>query len=300
MNVEYERQDLSTKSDSPDSVYISDLKCVIRFKKPDYKLLPIIDEYQGIGFISYSGSLRQRAPYEQIEIIDKCKELGIYLPKPIAYIHGGKFYSASPETTQNIFFAARVLSVIEERRQSSALVFPFIPGITLADFLQSPANNEEETDLKYQAIGAQMDNLCKAHEANIVIGDRWGPNQIVVNVVTNNNSEAFLMPQTDKVKLAHIDIDLDITRHSKTGEFNPASREFEAAQVLYHLAYWTTSTERQEMIQSCLIPTWNIHRANYDMMKLQIMLRGHIDYFNMHNRAYAYSESRLLETLLFT
>lgn len=274
-----------------DSMHCKDLGVVIRFTKPDHKITPILKEYDGIGFARLGGKIKKRNASEQLALISQCEKAGICIPRPVAWVENNQ--AAVSKTIDDVYKSQllfRLLQITEEQNRTEAVVYPFVPGVALSDFLQEPAKDNKQFQTKLMMVAAQMQDLIRTHRFKIIMGDRWGPNQIVVA----NQLEKL---DLKKPMLAHIDLDLDI--RTTTEKTHDPALDFEAAQVIYHLAFWTHSSERERVINYVIKPMWKIYQKNINLTHFKELLEGHIKYFREHDKTYALAEGELLVQSLY-
>ena len=127
-------------------------------------------EYRGIGFFKFGGSFRLRSIKEIVMIYKKCDKIGICAPKIIDY---DNFY----------------------------LLREFIVGQLYQNAL---ANSLNASNL----VISYLTQIKKLHLQGLVLGDRWGPNEIV----------------TSDGKIIFFDFDLALKKIGK---------EMELAQAIY-------------------------------------------------------------------
>lgn len=281
--LEEERASIENPHDSV-PINVAGLDYMVRFPKPERKFAPILKEYEGIGFLSLEGTLRPRNHQQQIDLIDQAKKVGVHIPKPLLLVENNQVTQLEPIAFSHAGKMIRaVAEALEKEGQKDAIVYPFVPGIALNMFLaEETSSTVNSFDKKKEAVELQLRDLQRSHRANLVMGDRWGPNQIVVET------------RSKLLALSHIDIDLDISQSSISGKFNPHAVAFEAAQVLYHLAYWTNSEERARMIEEVIAPGWKKIAGIYQAEIILYLLEGHQNFFRREDPEYGFDESNLL------
>lgn len=180
----------------------------------------IQNEYRGIGYCDDENGYRYRTLDEQAAFSKKCLALDI----PVA----------------RTFFHTR-----------EYLVSEFIRGKTLSAHLRTGGDPYFVKD--------HVSFIMRAHQSGIIVGDRWGPNEMV----------------TPQNTLRYIDFDIELK--------GKRAREFEMAQVLYHAVAWAKDKERvSRLLVTC------IERSTlcslYDTKKIAQFLQGHQKYFRYDQR----------------
>jgi hypothetical protein len=173
-------------------------------------------EYEGIGFFRLGGEIRRRSAIEQGKL--GCE------------------------------WAARGLPVLAPVKFSATRGwYPFINGVSYSQWLTSGGVLSKIIDL-------YIDSVVKAHQNNIVYGDRWGPNTMVV----------------DDTTIVHFDFDISL-------EGFPA-KEFELAQAMY---YTLCFSSRKDLISQYL--TWRLslikRSGQYNWEVLSKLIEGHYRHF---------------------
>ncbi|MCA9371574.1 hypothetical protein KC726_01625 [Candidatus Woesebacteria bacterium] len=288
MFVDGQMHCVKERGTTDDSRFISigGKKYVARFTKSLLKLERIVDEYKRIGFFQLSGSIRRRNYQEQLRLAQRCNTLGVITPSPICHFNNNDLTSIQPTTENGMLLRNPFLSEFPSE-QEETIIYPFIPGVTLSTFLATPSRTQEWLEWKRKVILRQLYDLNVCHKHGIIMGDRWGPNQIVFF------SGGFAL----EPNLAHIDIDLDISKNLESGEYNQNAAVFEVAQVLYHILFWINPAERESTFRKVLKPEWQKIENNYDKDTLYFLLEGHRNHFNTNDVHYSFPESTLLTQL---
>lgn len=157
-------------------------------KKPKdnpFILRSIAHEYNSIGFINQGGKFRKRAPQEQIRFVEYAASQGLRVLPPTLVSAGIAYY-------------------------------PFLDQAkTLDDYL--PDASDEDL---FRTVHQLFSDLKKAHDKNIIYGDRWSRNILVA----------------PGLGVVNVDFDIEISGR-------PA-KEFEVAQA----AYYTLSAGKDRII----------------------------------------------------
>lgn len=202
-------------------------KYVLRIPKGNPKQLPILRrEYEGIGYVRDGSEYRLRDLEEQASFTETCRKRGI----PVPQIIFTNYY---------------------------AMLREYIEGITLENFLKT--NNST-------VIQENFLTLARAHAQNIVLGDRWGPNEIV----TQDKSIVY--------------IDFDIALKAKD------AKEFEITQALYYAFLYAKDKEEASASIRNFIET-KTFSSLYNKKRVSEFLEGHMRYF--YNTKYGCIESHL-------
>ena len=190
-------------------------KYVLRIQKESPLQIPLIRaEYEGIGYVKNGKEYRFRSIEEQASFTRRCIHNNIPTPK-IRYF------------------------------DNNVMLRDFVEGIPLVEFLHQKDSSA--------MIKNHLSNIIHAHKKGIILGDRWGPNEIV----TLQNT------------LTYIDFDIELTARD--------AKEFEISQILYH----------------CILPSGNRKAAlhcveeliaseefvPYEKNVVAGFLRGHLGYF---------------------
>jgi len=134
----------------------------------------IAHEYHSIGFTDQGGRFRRRTLEEQIAFVKNAAAHGLRVLAPLV--------------------------------DDNAVYFPYLEGAqTLDDYLSSATKED-----LFRVVYELFDDLRKAHKQNIIYGDRWPPNILVIP------------------RFGVINVDFDIKISGR-----PA-KEFEVAQATYY------------------------------------------------------------------
>lgn len=173
-------------------------------------------EYAGIGFFQLGGKIRRRSPLEQGLFCKKCVKYGLPAILPVKFSETEGWY-------------------------------PFIKGITYDRWLNSRGISNKIIDL-------YIGSVVKAHQNDIIYGDRWGPNTMVV----------------DESTIVHFDFDISLE-----GVFE---KEFELSQSLY---YTLCFSSRKTLVSRYL--NWRLRLikqgGQYNWEVLSKLIEGHYRYF---------------------
>lgn len=129
------------------------------------------------------------------------------------------------------------------------MLFPFITGLALPHVL-----GFGDREMVTYSVRENLKDIQRAHAFGLVYGDRWGPNEII-------------SPEG----IRRIDMDLQID-----GSY---AREFELAQALYHMVYWTKDTAKKSAVLDVIASELNSINNQYDSHALRELLAGHMQYF---------------------
>lgn len=185
----------------------------------------ILAEYDGVGFLDNpQNGFRLRSSAEQCEFVLQLKKQGI--PAPNAYY-------------------------VEE-------------GIQLIEYNNGAVNLAELWEqLDGRALDATQNvlyQLVDAHTKGIVIGDRWGPNELI----------------TPEGKVLFVDFDIQIR--------GPEAKEFELASLLYFVTYFAQTSlplPPVELKQAYKIFLRHLeHNSLYDLAILNRYISHYAFYFS--------------------
>ncbi len=204
---------------------VNDRKYVLRIPMYNEETYKLIKkEYEGVGYVTNGREYSYRSLEEQVTFSKKCIREGV----PVA----------------------NVISVGQEW-----MLTEFVEGTTLDKYLQ--ANND------VTIINEHISQIMSSHKKGILIGDRWGPNEIV----TNDN------------KIVYIDFDIELLIED--------AKEFEMAQVLYHSIAWSKDKEKTSLLVKDFVKNCRFYGV-YDKGRVCKFLRGYKEYFKKDIR---YKES---------
>lgn len=191
-------------------------KYVLSIPRKNLEIVQSIDrEYTGIGFLNFGGRFRFRTIIEIVDFTRQCEESGFVVPKILEF---------SP----------------------NYIVRNFIHGETLAETLR------QADDLLGIAV-RYLTEILRAHQSNIIFGDRWGPNEIVL---------------PDK-KICFFDFDIKLLDLGK---------EFELAQTIYYSILYSSRKNTTTDALSYLLLN-NRKGLIYDWDKIISLLNGHCKFF---------------------
>lgn len=177
-------------------------------------LTKISEEFNQTGFLSLGGHYRFRTPQEQVEFMENATQLGL---KSIAPLYTDGY----------------------------GILLPFIDGVPFDAYLRQG---------NITASSNALDNLHRSHELNVVYGDRWVKNTMVI-------------ADEDIIEL---DFDIELQGSS--------AKEFELTQTLYHMLHF--STDRAQMLN--FLNSYyrnNSSLQRYDIAQLQDFLGNYAIYF---------------------
>lgn len=184
----------------------------------------IKSEYEGIGFLKNpQNGFRIRNAEDQQLFTKRLQSIGILVP--------------------DVHYAKNGLQVIE-----------FLPdAISLSDlWLQNHIKSPEATKNVIATI-------MRMHQANIVAGDRWGPNELVTP-----NGDVYL-----------VDFDVEI--------WGPDAKEFDIANLLYHTSYFVQAVyaENLSVLKNLylLLLTNPIIDEIYNKKKLLQYIKNYAEFF---------------------
>ncbi len=208
---------------------------LMRFPKKNNEILrSIANEYHGVGFTSQGGRFRRRRPQEQVAFTRYAASQGLRVLEPS-------------------FVNAKGVSY-----------FPFlVQAKTLDDYLPT-APTDDSNRIVFQIY----DDLRRAHQTNIIYGDRWFKNMLV----------------TPTFGAMHIDFDIEISGH--------AAKEFEVAQV----TYYTLLAAGDRPVISLVAEMLSRGRNLYNHSTMMSFLQQHVTYFQ-DNQSYGGIENKI-DTLL--
>lgn len=157
-------------------------------KEATATLKSIAHEYHAIGFTNSGGLVRSRTPEEQGRFLQQAAQKGLKVLPPAYMDSKGITY------------------------------YRFLEGAETLDQFLSHATDREFHEILYTLFA----DLRMAHSNNILYGDRWPKNILIVPNKTTKRRDGHTSHS-----LVHIDFDLEIS--------GPTSREFELAQVVYYV-----------------------------------------------------------------
>lgn len=187
---------------------------VLRIPKKNPKQQKLIkEEYQEISYAKDGSEYRFRTLDEQVTFMEECQQWKIPIV-PIA--EKGKHY----------------------------LLLEYINGKPLSEFLA-------QTDYP-TILSEHFTNITRAHNLGIILGDRWGPNEIV----------------TPSNKLVYIDFDIALIAED--------AKEFEIAQVIYHCILQSKNKKEATAVAKKIVSG---EQFLYNKERVAEFLRGHVKYF---------------------
>lgn len=178
-------------------------------------------EYRGVGFFKLGGSFRLRSTREIVRLYKQCAKIGIRVPRIIDY---GDYY------------------IFRE----------FIEGRLFQDALSDSLNAS-------RLVISYLTQIMQMHSRGIVLGDRWGPNEIV----------------TPDDKIVFFDFDIELKKIGK---------EMELAQAIYYSIQF--SFRRRESAKAICAWLDLFPEKQYCWSKVAILLRGHDSYFKLNTTSY--------------
>lgn len=164
-----------------------------RYPKDNPRTMQLLrHEYAFLDFSQLGGSFQRRSPREQNDFLKHAVQKGLKVLPPTHVDERGFAYYRFLEDAE-----------------------------TLDDYLKH-ASSEDATYVVYELFG----DIRLAHANNIIYGDRWSPNILVVprNQPPQKTTDRGL-PVPQAKTIVHIDFDIEIT--------GPLVREFELAEITY-------------------------------------------------------------------
>lgn len=197
-------------------------KYILSIPRDNPALIKIVSsQYRSIGLFNHGGGFQLRSIKEMVTLYQKCEKVGVLVPKIIEY--GDLF-------------------IFRE----------FAEGRLYQDVLSQSSGSAD-------LIISYLTQLANLHRHKIVLGDRWGPNEIV----TADNKIIFIDFDTKLIKIG---------------------KEMEVAQAIYYSIQF--SCRRMEAARAIeqLLPTLSQNKYRWKYVKE--ILVGHLDYFKSHTTSY--------------
>lgn len=209
-------------------------------------------EYHALGFTNLGGTFRRRTPEEQRNFLEHAAQNGLSVLPP-AYVD-----------EKNINY------------------YPFLAGSETLDEFLPHASDKEMEQVTYELFA----DLRQAHSNDIIYGDRWSKNILVVPSFSIEASHDSSLSDnhltTVQRKLVHIDFDLEIS--------GPVARELELAQV----TYYTLCAGRQRVLPTLSkILAINVNVPNLNFPVFAQFLERHAIFFK-DNKEYGNCEKEVL------